>query len=370
MSHRTLSHSVFVFLGIAAFVGCSAEGVFSGDPEDSPATDNGATLPPPSGGSSGGSSGATSSDGGKPAKPDASVDAGPPPPAPGTACTKIDEIFKRSCGACGTQEALCLAGEDGGAGKVSDYGACTGEVADGCIPGTTATESCGNCGTLTKTCNKYCAWTKTACAGEPTNSCAAGTVAWSTTGCPSGMTQRSCSDACQWSSFTGVCSAPDFVVKASGVVGKTASVIFPLTASLRSKKVTGSCATGANVSTTDNHVVAYVRVQNDNTVATKISAWNSQAPGGTVIDTILTAYTRVPTSDEELRACEKGAGDYCTTTKLPCGDSKFGALTDANAVVVPAGGARIIAVTTSQVYGAGNVVEGPIVLNVRTDALE
>lgn len=184
------------------------------------------------------------------------------------------------------------------------------------------------------------------------------------------MTQRTCSDACQWSSFNGVCSAPDFVVQASGVAGKTTSIVFPLTASQKAKKVTGSCATGATLSTTDGHVVAYVRVQNDNASATRVSVWNSQAPGGGVIDTILTAYARVPTSDDERRACEKGAGDFCATAKLPCGDSKFGALTDANAVVVPAGGSKVIAVTTSQPYGPGNVVEGPIVLNVRTDALE
>lgn len=120
MSHRTLSHSIFVLLGVAAFVGCSAEGVFSSDPEDSPSTDNSATLPPPSGGSSGGHAGGAAADGGKPAKADASVDAGPPPPAPGSACSTIDQIFERPCGACGKQQALCLAGADGGAGVVSD----------------------------------------------------------------------------------------------------------------------------------------------------------------------------------------------------------------------------------------------------------
>lgn len=370
MSHRTLSQSVFVLLGIAAFVGCSAEGVFSDDPGDPPATDTGAVLPPSSNGGSGGDTQAGGKDGGARKDGGSSVDAGPPPPEPGTACATIDAIFERPCGACGAQQAICLPDGDAGAGKVSDYGACIGEVAGGCIPGVVETDSCGNCGTLTKTCNKYCAWTKTACTGEPASSCPAGTVAWSTTGCPSGLTQRTCSDACQWSSFSGVCSAADFVVRAPSAAGKIASVIFPLRATDRSKKVTGSCANGATVSTTTDHLVAYVRVQNDNAQPAKISVWNAQAPGGSVVDTILTAYARVPTTDDDLRACEKGAGDVCATAKLPCGDSKFGALTDANAVVVPAGGSRVIAVTTKDVYGAGSAVDGPITLSVRTDALE
>lgn len=368
MSHRTLSHSIFFFIGFAAFVGCSAEGVFGdpGDPE--PTTGTGATLPPSS--SSGGTSGGIEpTDGGKPKK-DASVDAGPPPPEPGTACPTIDEIYERPCGACGTQEALCLADGDGGGGKVSEYGACVGEVVGGCIPGTSATDTCGNCGTLQKTCNKYCAWTKTACTGEPASSCPAGTVSWATTGCPSGVTQRTCSDACQWSSFSGVCSAPDFAVVVNGAIGESASVIFPLQATLKTKKVSGSCENGVTLSTSDQHVVAFVRVQNPNAKSAKISAWNSQAPGGALIDTTLTAYASIPTTDDQLKACEKGAGASCSTTKLPCGDSKFGSLTDGNAVVIPAGGSRILAVTTNAVHGAGAIVEGPIMLTVRTDALE
>jgi hypothetical protein len=257
-----------------------------------------------------------------------------------------------------------------GALKVSDYSACLGEKVGGCIPGTTGEDACGNCGKLTKTCTKYCEWQKSTCGGEPANACPAGQISWATAGCSSGVTKRTCSDACQWSSFTGVCSAANYELKVATAASKTSSIVFPLVATLTSKKVTGNCTTGATLSPSDQYVVAYVRVQNPNAQTAKVSVWNSQAPGGSVIDTVLTAYTSIPTSDAELRACIGSAGAYCTTSQLPCGDTKFGSLTGANAVSVPAGQSRVIAVTTEQVHQAGNVVEGPIVLNVRTDAFE
>lgn len=102
-----------------------------------------------------------------------------------------------------------------------------------------------------------------------------------------------------------------------------------------------------------------------------ISAWNSQAAGGAIINTVLTAYVAQPTTDEELRACEKGAGDYCPTSTLPCGDSQFGALTGTNALVIPAGASRVVAITTYEPQGTvGAITEGPVTLTLRTDALE
>lgn len=368
--HRALSSSLFFLIGLAVFVGCSAEGAFlgevGGDGDDGA---NGASLPPSSGGSSSGSSSGDAPDASKPKKPDAAAqDAGPPPPEPGDTCAKADQIFERSCGACGSQEAICLSGE-GGSLKVSDYSLCLGEKPGGCIPGTVTDDACGNCGKLTKTCTKYCDWQKTACSGEPANACPSGQVSWATSGCTSGVTKRTCSDACQWSSFTGVCSSADYQLKVADAAGKSASVLFPLLATSKSKKVTGSC-TNATLSTTDQHVVAYVTVKNENPKAAKVSLWNSLAPGGTVIDTVLTAYAAIPSGDTQLRACLGSAGTYCTTSLLPCGDSKFGSMTGANAVSIPAGQSRVVAVTTEQVQQAGNTVEGPIVLNVRTDSFE
>ena len=374
--HPGLSSSLFFLIGLAVFIGCSAEGDVLGDlsgNEPADQGDNGTSLPPSSSGGSSGSGGTSSSgdvpDASKPKKPDAGAeDAGPPPPSPGDTCAKADQIFKRACGACGSQEAICLA-EAGGALKVSDYGQCLGETAGGCIPGTVADESCGNCGKLTKTCTKYCAWQKTACGGEPANACPAGQVSWVTSGCASGVTKRTCSDVCQWSSFTGTCTASDYQLKVPDAAGKTSSIVLPLLATQKSKKVTGSC-TNATLSTSDQYVVAYVTVKNENATTAKVTAWNSLAPGGSVIDTVLTAYASMPSGDTALKACLGTAGTYCSTSTLPCGDTKFGSLAGTNAVTVPAGQTRVVAITTEQIFGGTATVEGPIVLTVRTDSFE
>ena len=68
----------------------------------------------------------------KDASADVTVDVGKPPPAAGSACTTIGEIFKKGCGLCGTQEAVCESTK-----VVSAYGFCQGEVANGCAPGST-----------------------------------------------------------------------------------------------------------------------------------------------------------------------------------------------------------------------------------------
>jgi len=373
MSHRRVPAFLFLLsiAGIAGVVGaCSASGDSSPDLSETPSgTEPGATLPPP--GTNNPSPGSDAGDAGKPGKPkpgnDASVDAGPPPPAPGTTCANPDQIFARACGACGTQEAICLEG------KVSEYSACDRELLGGCVPGTIVDESCGNCGTHKKTCTKYCAWNTTACAGEPVSSCSAGTVAWTTAGCAQGtFRDRACGATCQWGNFQS-CSAPDFVVKVPATVGKTSNVIVQLSSAYVGKRVTGSCtaATGATVSTTDKHLVAFVRVENPNAQSATVSAWNAQAPGAAIINTVLVAYATKPTTDEQLKACEKGAGDYCNTAAVPCGDSKFGALTDTNALVIPAGGSRVVAITTYSPHGTvGEITEGQIILGVRTDTLD
>ena len=169
---------------------------------------------------------------------------------------------------------------------------------------------------------------------------------------------------------------PDFAVKVPVSVGQISNVIVQLSTAYLGKRVTGSCTppaggTGATVSTTDKHLVAFVRVENPNTKSATVSAWNAQAPGGGIINTVLVGYAAKPTTDEELKACAKGAGDYCNTTSVPCGDSKFGSLTDANALVIPAGESRVVAITTYSPHGTpGEVLEGQIVLGVRTDALD
>jgi hypothetical protein len=375
MSHRNVIALSALLTAFSAFVGCSAQGTGADLTPEPVVDDPSAALPPPSQGGSG--TGAAPVDGGggsaKP-KPDASTPVVANAPDEGSACTTPDEIFKRPCGACGSQEALCqFASTDAGAGVVSNYSACHDEIGS-CIPGAVvAAESCGSCGTRSKTCTKYCAWNVTACTGEPVNACPAGTIAWTTAGCPVAGTFRSreCSETCGWSTFASACSGPDFRLSVPSSVGATSQIIVPLGGGIRGKRVTGSCATGATVSTDGDHAVAYVRVANTTGKKATLSAWNAQAPGAPVIDTSLVAYVAQPASDEQLKACESGAGESCATTSLPCGDYAFGSLTGSTAVVIPAGETRILAIATAAPFGTvGKITEGSVVLALRSDVLE
>ena len=178
---------VAAVLGVAWVVGCSASGsddVGSETTPTDPPPPPPATLPPAS-------SAPGEIDASKPSPKDAgkdsTVDAGPPPPVPGTTCAVRDEIKKKKCGACGEQSTVCLGTGDAGGGTWSEYGACTGELAGGCIPGTTVTEACGNCGTRTKTCSQYCGYAVAACKGEPVDSCVPGSVDLATSSQPAGV---------------------------------------------------------------------------------------------------------------------------------------------------------------------------------------
>lgn len=186
------------------YAACSADGGGIGDLTNDPdaATEPGVVLPPPSNNTD-----ASTDSGGKDASTkdagDASMEAGPTAPAPGSPCTKADAIASRMCGKCGKQEAICQTGDaEGGALVWSEYGPCAGEQGI-CLPGTK--QACGNCGNAT--CTNYCTWS--ACGGQPANSCSPNSVESTTAGCPNGgFRSRSCQDSCQWTSYSMTCDVP------------------------------------------------------------------------------------------------------------------------------------------------------------------
>jgi hypothetical protein len=325
---------------IGLVVGCGADG--SGGPIDEATdpqpTDPGATLPPPS--DPGTPPAAT--DAGA-AKKDASpppVDAGPPPPDPGTACPTIDEVKTRSCGACGTQSTLCEADGDSGAGKWSAYGPCTGELAGGCIPGTVTTEACGNCGTLTKTCTKYCAYTSTTCSGEPAGSCAPGNVDLSSASCttPNTYRQRTCGSTCTYGSFGASCAPPPTTVEVPVTAGQVTGTLVTFSSDQTAALLAGTCPS-ATTSTTTTTAYTYVTVHNPNALSATVAIYNSQATGGTVFTTELAAYdgTTVPAN---RATCLKGVATYGTSALT--GSSSFASLDNTRAVTIPAGGSVIV----------------------------
>jgi hypothetical protein len=314
-----------------------------------------------------------SKDASKDAAKESGTDAGKSTPNPGDPCTKIDEIFSRSCGACGTQEALCLGKPDGGSdGIVTAYSRCENELAGGCIPGTVEDEACGNCGTHKRTCTQFCEWSGSACTGEPLNSCVPTAHDYTAAGCLTIGTvrTRACSDACSWTNFTATCSALEYQLPVAGAPGGTVSAIYPLRSTLVAKRLTGTCTTGS-LSTTTDHPYAYVELVNPTGSTLTLSAWNTAAPGGPILDTLMAWYagnTR-PADDAARKTCAKGMVDSCPSA-LPCGDAKWAGLTATNAITLPPFGSAIVFFGTYYAASSSSVTEGDVKLVVRTDTVK
>ena len=350
-------------VGMAAVIGCSASGgddtTTDGDPTDPTAPV--ATLPPGSGssGTSGGTP--TAKDAGKDSgkKPDSGVDAGPPPPVPGDACVMANEVKTKSCGICGKATTICL--DDGTTKKWSDYSDCANELVGGCMPGTT--QACGNCGM--NTCNQFCAFT--ACTGQPVNSCAPGNVTLLAAGCPTGTyRQQECKADCTQGNASLTCDAPPTFVTVPTAVGGLTSSLITLSASqtIASLDYSSNCP-AATVNTTLTPY-NYFEVRNTTGKVAKVTVFHSQATGGTISDTIMAAYagTTPPTTAAQRKACVAGVGDSSSMSLT--GDSDFAALTDTDAVTIPAGESVMI---YSANYSATSGTLGLFKLNVRTDAL-
>ena len=205
--------------GTFAVVGCSASGDtgdfgdLSTDTDPTEEESTGTALPPSNPDTNDESNGSSKADAGKKdagkdAGKDAAKDAGPPPPDPGAACAKANDIFKRSCLTCGTQEAVCLANADGtSGGTVSPYGECKNQVVDGCLPGSTEEIACGNCGTQKRTCNAFCGWSVGQCTGQPASSCTPGSVELLSAGCDANTyRQKTCKTTCTWDNISATCA--------------------------------------------------------------------------------------------------------------------------------------------------------------------
>lgn len=304
--------------------------------------------------------------GGGPSEAGADAASGVWAPDPGQPCPVPNAIIKRACGMCGTEEAVCLVDPNNASGgTVSSYGDCKNEVVNGCIPGTTTTEACGNCGTLTKTCSKYCGWSSTACQ-QPPNSCVPTLHEFTSAGCAANTFRtHECTNACTWTNYPATCAPLDFEITIATTQGGEVSGIFPLTASLVGKRLTGTCPS-ATFSTTTKHPYQYVEVINPTDKAVVVSVWNAQAPGGPVIDTVMAYYagsTR-PSNDAERKVCQKGPNDPCPPG-LGCSNS-FAGVKD---VPIPAFGSALIWFGSWYEVGSGSS-EGNVKLVVRTESLQ
>jgi hypothetical protein len=355
--------------GLGAVIGCSASGA-GGDLDETTGTDPSdppATLPPP--GSSGGpedeDAGKTTpkKDAGKDSAP---PDAGPPPPVAGTACTTLDEVRKKSCGACGTASTICL--DVGGSKTWSIYSSCENELAGGCIPGTMVDEACGNCGTKKKTCTQYCAFTTAACLGQPATSCVPGSVDLSTASCDTTtFLQRTCGSACTYGGFSSTCAAAPTVIEVGPTPGSVSSTVAILTSDQVISRISGTACPAATLSTTITSPYVYLQVHNPLATAATVAIYNSVAPGGIAYSTVLAAYAGAvsPTDDASRKTCIK-AKTYGTTALT--GNSKFASLDGTTAISIAAGATVSVYVAAATAYNAASptLSTGKVKLNVQT----
>lgn len=308
-------------VGAALVVGCSADGssnafATSGGPAEP--SQPGATLPPPSAGSSDGDGGALG------AKPDAGKDAGPALPAPGDPCSKVNQIFERPCGACGEQSAICLPAE-GGAPRVSDYSACTGELAGGCVPGATDSVACGNCGTQKKTCTASCTWSTSTCAAPP-GACKAGTTEYTIAGCAMASTYRArtCSAACAWSSYSA-CAAPvnENVVDVNPTAGLWSTAQVTLSASKVAPALDwdGGCPVTSLVP--GSFPYTYLEIRNTTGKRATVSVSSSTPAGVSDLYVTFAAYGLpiAPSSDAARLACTHGPEEEIDFVEIEPGAS-------------------------------------------------
>jgi hypothetical protein len=363
-------------------VGCGADGTAdvlivdptsASDPTD-PEKEGSTVVPPPSpaGGSDGGSA-KPGQDAGKP-KPgasDAGKDSGPSVPNEGDPCPTPNEVFKRSCGFCGTQEAICLVSPDGGSNFVSPYGECTGQVEGGCMPGTVEEVPCGNCGTQKRTCNQYCAWSTSACQNQPPNHCTPGSMELLSAGCPADTYRtKTCKADCTWEPATLTCAGPPTFVNAPPTPGSVNSTIAILKSTQTIGRLGGTCPS-ATISTTETPY-AYVEVRNPNPKAVTVSIYNSQATATSpIIDTVMAAYAgaAIPTTDAQRKNCLKGVGDYGTTALT--GDDDWASLDGTRAVTIAPGASVQVYFAAYASYSSSNPSKttGLVKLNVRTEAV-
>jgi hypothetical protein len=258
---------------------------------------------------------------------------------------------------------VCIENGDAGTGTWTEYSSCEGETVGGCIPGTTQTAACGNCGTQVNTCSKYCAWSNGTCAGQPANSCVPLSIDLSPAGCATGNTyrQRDCKTDCTWNNFSATCATPPTIIQVPPTVGQSSSTLVTLAATKMMNRLTSSCpnATVGTLST----AYEYIEVHNPNAKAALVTVYNSVAPGGPTIHTQLAAYAgSTPPPAASRGSCLKGVNTFGDDTIS--GDSSFSTLANGQRPTIPAGGSIII-------YDAGfsATALGTVKLTVQLDAL-
>lgn len=307
---------------------------------------------------------------------DSGVDSGPVAPAEGSACATVGQTFKRPCGTCGSQEAICE-----GTKTVSAYGFCSGEVPNGCTPGSTRQAACGFCGTRQEVCQNSCAWAAGSCQNEVANGCTPGSTKTTTAGCVNQGEVKvlTCQNTCLFDAGGACGPLPSSTLAINPAAGQSASNTFALSPSndvitnydFGGFDFTDTCPLTLGATKTS---YLWVKLTNPTAQVAKVSVWLSKAAGGADIDTMMAWYNRsTPPPDDATRlACSGYVNDDCGGT-APCdpytlssGLIDFTGEGDLDArPSIPANGAIMVYIGTFNANTTGNLV-----VNVRTDTLQ
>jgi hypothetical protein len=388
-------------LGAVACATTAEEGLFDVPPQV--VQDDASLEPPPSVGLGDGGS---APDARRDARSDARSDAADADAAEvwapeGTPCSPSGVTQKRGCGICGQQSRVCL---DDGAGRIvwQTWGACTGEVDGGCVPGTQIPEECGNCGTRARTCQATCQWLTGSCIEPDASACAPNDqefiMGLSCTS-PNEGRYHSCLPreagalGCTWTSWSACATAMPFnqsiTIPSGAAADQVLSGEFMLSQPTKTQRVLET-GYGANTMVACPRTLettltrySYVGIVNQTGQAANVSVWSGQSGiegGYPYLDTVMAVYLRdtIPVSDNDRMACTGYANDDCT--RAPCSATSYyfsglttGVSLDGGDLAQPNGSIRIPAGGTLVVYvamdynwaGAGNYK-----LNVRVESLQ
>jgi hypothetical protein len=340
---------------------------------------------------------------------DAAVEADAGLPPEGSPCSPPNATQSQPCGKCGTQSRLCLnTGGDAGA-TWQAWGACNGEVVNGCVPGTSDSVTCGFCGKMTRVCQNTCVWANGSCVGEAPvqDRCYQGEEQYvEGISCAANMGRtRTCTPppadggagGCTWGNYSVNCVPTPTSLIIPTTVGNFVSHQFSLpnpsapsggqtTRLYASGWSTGNRACGPDGGmTTDAAVTSvtnntYVIITNPTNQTAKVSVWVGQAADASAYDSVMAAYpgTTPPVTEAERINCLGYANDDCTVPDasptpypLACLSAQAGifyvATDTASGVTIPPNSSVNVYVAS---YYSGTFYTYPFRLFAKTETLQ
>jgi hypothetical protein len=236
-------------------------------------------------------------------------------------------------------------------------------------------EACGFCGMRMRVCASDCEYAVSACTGQVANGCVPGAIDFEPdpTCDDAGVMgkARTCTTSCAFGP-PSACEAPPTALV---VAASPAAIVDTVVDLLPSKQIPSlqtflGCPqtiddAGANPDTS----YGFVTVTNPTTKVAVVSIWTSKTASGPTIDTMITSYPGavIPATIAARENCSGTVTDFCSDMSDPTSClTGWGGLMigDGNAVSLVAGGSVVVYVAAVLPSG-----QGPLRLSARTESL-